>query len=64
MEKPPVLKASTPGSHPLIRVVWLAGFVLLLGAVALLAVGSSASRIVRDVSVIAHGFRAGASCNS
>jgi len=53
VEKPPVLKASTPGSHPLIRVVWLAGFVLLLGAVALLAVGSSASRII---ALIAAGW--------
>ncbi|HAF09630.1 MAG TPA: hypothetical protein DCK98_06040 [Chloroflexi bacterium] len=37
MEKPAVLKASTPGSHPVIRAVWLAAFVLLLAAVALMA---------------------------
>lgn len=32
MEKPGVLKASTPASHPLIRAAWLAGWVLLLTA--------------------------------
>jgi tetratricopeptide (TPR) repeat protein len=37
VEKPAVLKASTPGSHPVIRAVWLAAFVLLLAAVALMA---------------------------
>lgn len=37
MEKPAVLKASTPGSHPVIRAVWLAAFVLLLVAVGLFA---------------------------
>ena len=40
MEKPAVLKASTPGSHPVIRAVWLAAFVLLLAAVALMALGA------------------------
>ncbi|MEP7004161.1 MAG: hypothetical protein ABI888_06435 [Chloroflexota bacterium] len=35
MEKPAVLKASRPGSHPAIKGVWLAGYVLLLLAVAL-----------------------------
>ncbi len=39
MEKPVVLKPSTPGSHPVIRAVWLAAVVLLLAAVAMLAVG-------------------------
>ncbi|MEA2661297.1 MAG: hypothetical protein QOH08_869 [Chloroflexota bacterium] len=39
MEKPAVLKASTPGSHSVIRGVWLAAFALLLTAVALIAVG-------------------------
>jgi hypothetical protein len=37
VEKPAVLKASTPGSHPVIRAVWLAAFVLLLAAVGLMA---------------------------
>jgi len=37
VEKPAVLKASTPGSHPVIRAVWLAAFVLLLVAVGLFA---------------------------
>ncbi|MDQ6857945.1 MAG: hypothetical protein M3Z65_03005 [Chloroflexota bacterium] len=34
-----MLKSSTPGSHPVIRALWLAAVVLLLGAVAMLAVG-------------------------
>jgi len=46
VEKPAVLKSSTPGSHPAIRAVWLAAFVLLLGAVGLMVLGLSASRIV------------------
>ncbi|HEX9495348.1 MAG TPA: hypothetical protein VGA38_06285 [Candidatus Limnocylindria bacterium] len=37
-----MLKASTPGSHPVIRAVWLLGFVLLIGAVALFAFRSFA----------------------
>ena len=41
MEKPPVLKASTPGGHPLIRAVWAAALVLLLAAVVLFAVRAS-----------------------
>ena len=40
MEKPAVLKASTPGSHPVIRAVWLAAFVMLLAAVGLMALGA------------------------
>jgi len=57
VEKPAVLKASTPGSHPLIRLVWLVGYVLVLGAVGLLVVGAPASRIV---AIIAAGlFAAG-----
>lgn len=41
VEKPAVLKASTPGGHPVIRAVWLAAFVLLLAAVGLMALGAS-----------------------
>jgi len=40
VEKPAVLKASTPGSHPVIRAVWLAAFVMLLAAVGLMALGA------------------------
>ncbi|HEV2011324.1 MAG TPA: hypothetical protein VGS17_09910 [Candidatus Limnocylindria bacterium] len=35
-----MLKASTPGSHPVIRGVWLAAFALLLAAAALMALGA------------------------
>src|SRR5260370_31975760 len=42
VEKPAVLKASTPGSHLAIRVVWFLGFVLLIGAAALFAMRSFA----------------------
>jgi tetratricopeptide (TPR) repeat protein len=40
VEKPAVLKASTPGSHPLIRAGWLLGFLLLVTAAALFALRS------------------------
>jgi tetratricopeptide (TPR) repeat protein len=40
VEKPAVLKASTPGSHPAIRAVWIAAVVLLLAAVALRVMGA------------------------
>src|SRR4029077_4840099 len=40
VEKPAVLKASTPGSHPIIRAVWRIGFGLLIGSVALFALHS------------------------
>jgi len=40
VEKPAVLKASTPGGHPVIRAVWLAAFLLLLAAVVLFVLGS------------------------
>src|SRR5438874_3727916 len=53
VEKPAVLKASTPGSHPLIRAVWLAAFALLLAAVALLALGAFA---YPAVALIAAGW--------
>jgi len=53
VEKPAVLKASTPGSHPLIRGVWLAAFVLLLAAVALMVAGSFAYPLV---ALIAAGW--------
>ena len=46
MEKPTVLKPSMPGSHPVIRAVWLAAFVLLLVAVALRGLGSFDSPLV------------------
>ena len=39
VEKPAVLKASTPGSHPVIRAVWLAAFLLLLASVGLRSLG-------------------------
>ena len=50
MEKPTVLKASMPGSHPVIRAVWLAAFVLLLVAVGLRALGSFDSPLVALVA--------------
>src|SRR5207244_3952685 len=40
IEKPAVLKASTPGSHPVIGAAWLSAFVLLLAAAALFALRS------------------------
>ena len=40
VEKPAVLKASTPGGHPVIRAVWLAAFLLLLAAVVPFVLGS------------------------
>lgn len=43
MEKPAVLKPSTPGSHRVIHAAWIAGYVLLLAAAALFALGSFAS---------------------
>jgi len=46
VEKPTVLKASMPGSHPVIRAVWLAAFVLLLVAVVLRGLGSFDSPLV------------------
>ena len=46
VEKPAVLKASTPGSHAVIRLIWLVGYALVLGAVGLLVLGAPASRIV------------------
>jgi hypothetical protein len=42
VEKPTVLKASTPGGHPTIRALWLAGVALLLVSAALFALRSSA----------------------
>src|SRR5260221_8751136 len=42
VEKPAVLKASTPGSHAAIRALWLVGYALLLGAVGLFALRSFA----------------------
>ncbi len=53
MEKPTVLKASMPGSHPVIRAVWLAAFVLLLVAVGLRGLGSLDSP---QVALIAAGW--------
>ena len=40
MEKPAVLKASTPGGHPVIRAVWLGGFFLLAVAGLMFEVGA------------------------
>ena len=56
MEKPAVLKASTPGSHPVIRAVWLAAFVLLLAAVGLMALRAFSYPMV---ALIAAGLFAG-----
>jgi len=53
VEKPAVLKASMPGSHPVIRAVWLAAFVLLLVAVGLMVLRSFASPVV---ALIAAGW--------
>ena len=53
MEKPAVLKASTPGSHPVIRAVWLAAFLLLLVAVWLMVIGTFWSPMV---ALIAAGW--------
>jgi tetratricopeptide (TPR) repeat protein len=39
VEKPAVLKASRPGSHPFIRAVWLTGYALLLAAAGLRVAG-------------------------
>ena len=40
VEKPAVLKASTPGSHPIIRAAWRIAVALLLGSAALFALRS------------------------
>jgi hypothetical protein len=40
VEKPAVLKASTPGGHPVIRAAWRIGFVLLIGSAVLFALRS------------------------
>ena len=40
VEKPAVLKASTPGGHPAILAAWLAAVVLLMAAVLLFALRS------------------------
>jgi hypothetical protein len=53
VEKPAVLKASTPGSHAVIRGVWLGAFTLLLAAVALMVAGSFAYPMV---ALIAAGW--------
>ncbi|HEY8732840.1 MAG TPA: hypothetical protein VIN69_12825 [Candidatus Limnocylindria bacterium] len=45
-----MLKASTPGGHPVIRAVWLTGFLLVLAAVGLRLVGSFASPIIALVA--------------
>src|SRR5258708_32933459 len=40
VEKPVVLKASTPGGHPVIRAVWLGGFFLLALAALMFEIGA------------------------
>jgi len=40
VEKPAVLKASTPGGHPVIQAAWRIGFVLLIGSAVLFALRS------------------------
>jgi hypothetical protein len=58
VEKPAVLKASTPGSHPAIRAVWLGGYALLILAAALFAFGAGGHRPVALVAaaLFAAGF--------
>src|SRR5437868_9420382 len=60
VEKPAVLKASTPGSHPVIRAAWRIGIVLLLGSVGLYALGSSLGPIVAvaAAAIVAGGLSA------
>jgi hypothetical protein len=58
VEKPAVLKASTPGSHRLIRTVWLGAFGLLLSAVGLRLAGADPAS--GSVALLAAGgFAAG-----
>src|SRR5438105_3488131 len=45
VEKPAVLKASTPGGHPVIRAVWLGGFLAFAMGAVLFAVHSFAFEI-------------------
>src|SRR5437870_12316627 len=40
VEKPAVLKASTPGGHPIIRAVWLGACILLVLAALLFEIGA------------------------
>ena len=54
VEKPAVLKASRPGSHPVIRAVWLAGYGLLLASAGLKAAGSDPA--FRIVAIAAAGL--------
>ena len=55
MEKPAVLKPSSPGSHRVIRAAWIAGYVLLLAAAALFALGSFASPWVAILAAVLFG---------
>lgn len=55
MEKPDVLKASTPGGHPLIRGLWLGGVLLLLASAALFALRSFAYPIPAVLALLAFG---------
>ena len=50
VEKPAVLKASTPGSHPVIRAVWLAAFLLLLASVGLRSLGPPGLSLIAAVT--------------
>ena len=50
-----MLKASTPGSHPAIRAVWLAAVMLLLAAAALYAVRSQAASVAALAAAVAFG---------
>src|SRR5438309_5981427 len=40
VEKPAVLKPSTPGGHPLIRLVWVGAFVLIVLAMLMFEIGA------------------------
>lgn len=56
VEKPAVLKASRPGSHPLIKAVWLLGYVLLLAGVGLMVAGADPTfRIVALIAAACFG---------
>ena len=54
VEKPGVLKASRPGSHAILRAIWLSGYILLLAAAGLLVAGADPA--FRIIALIAGGL--------